>query len=98
MRWRRWAVEGSGWGCAGGSPAGEGAAEGTTFCNPRRLRSKRTSSCIHSVCLSQLTRGTLLTDCSVQELVDKETLTGQQIQELLTRVKGGKGSSAAPAS
>lgn len=33
-----------------------------------------------------------------QELIDKETLTGQQIQELLTRVKGGKGSSAAPAS
>ncbi|KAI7839312.1 hypothetical protein COHA_007010 [Chlorella ohadii] len=33
-----------------------------------------------------------------QELVDKETLTGQQIQELLARVKGGKGSSAAPAS
>lgn len=47
---------------------------------------------------SQLTRGTLLTDCSAQELIDKETLTGQQIQELLTRVKGGKGSSAAPAS
>lgn len=33
-----------------------------------------------------------------QELIDKETLTGQQIQELLARVKGGKGSSAAPAS
>ena len=33
-----------------------------------------------------------------QELVDKETLTGQQIQELLQRVKGGKGGAAAPAS
>lgn len=33
-----------------------------------------------------------------QELVDKETLTGQQIQELLQRVKGVKGGAAAPAS
>ena len=33
-----------------------------------------------------------------QELIDKETLTGAQIQELLARVKGGKGSSAAAAS
>lgn len=35
-----------------------------------------------------------------QELIDKETLTGAQIKELLTRVKAGKagGGTAAPAS
>jgi hypothetical protein len=35
--------------------------------------------------------------CRLQELIDKETLTGAQIQELLVRVNGRSGR-AAPAS
>ncbi len=56
------------------------------------------AGCVAGIIKKLITCLPLCQHFCVQELVDKETLTGSQIRELVTRVNGKKGGVAAPAS